>query len=390
LGLFDPIENQPYWHVPAASIATASAKALNLLSTLESMVLLKNDGPILPFTIGKKVAVIGPNAASSEALVGSYLGQVCPNNDFSCVPTVVQAIQTINTGGSVTYEEGCKIESNNTSGFAAAVNAAKAADYVVLVMGIDDSIEAESHDRTSIDLPYVQHSLIAAIMEVNKPTVLVLVNGGMVAIAQEKVSVPAIIEAGYPGSLGGEAIAKTIFGQNDHLGGKLPYTLYPADYVNEVAMSYMEMEPKAGVSPGRSYRYYTGPTIYTFGYGLSYTTFEINPACENLKLLSIKSQDNLEITMTIQNTGKRTGDEVIMAYVSPTPQHNSMVLKKLIGFKRVHLEVQQEVTLAFTLKMSDLQFYDRDTLANDVLPGVYPLTFTNGVESSFVCPVAVY
>jgi len=282
------------------------------------------------------------------------------------------------------------LTANNTSGFQAAVNAAKASDYVVLVMGIDGSVEGESHDRTSIDLPSIQHQLIAEIVAVKKPTVLVLLNGGMVSIETEKNTVPAIIEAGYPGSLGAVAIARTIFGTNDHLGGKLAYTLYPANYVNEVKMSYMEMEPKAGVSPGRTYRYYTGPVVYPFGHGLSYTLFKVSPiSCQNLSPLSKSSNSGLDITMSISNAGERTGDEVIMAFVSPTPQHNSKVIKKLIGFKRVHLEVNQQAILTFSLNLSDLKFYDRDTLANDVLPGIYPLTFTNGVETTFVCPINV-
>jgi len=342
------------------------------------------------FQLEKKVAVIGPNANSEAVVLGNYLGQICPSDDYSCVPTVYEGIKQFNTGGTTTYIEGCPLTTNSTTGFPAAISVAKAADYVVLVMGIDSSVEGEDHDRVSIDLPYIQHQLIDAIIAVNKPTVLVLLNGGMVGIDKEKTTVPAIIEAGYPGSLGAEGIARTIFGQNDHLGGKLPYTIYPANYVNEVLMSYMEMEPKTGVSPGRTHRYYVGPVVYPFGFGLSYTQFEVTPiACNNLLPLSIASDNNLEITMSIANVGERTGDEVIMVYASPTPRHNSKLLKKLISFKRVHLEVNQKTTLSFNLKLSDLQFYDRDTLANDVISGVYPITFTNGVETSFQCAVQV-
>jgi len=152
----------------------------------------------------------------------------------------------------------------------------------------------------------------------------------------------------------------------------------------------MEMEPKAGVSPGRTYRYYTGPVVYPFGHGLSYTSFKVSPlACKNLSPLIKSSNSGLELSMSISNVGQRTGDEVIMAYVSPTAQHNSKVIKKLIGFKRVHLEVNQQAILTFNLNVSELKFYDRDTLANDVLPGIYPITFTNGVETTFECPITV-
>jgi len=391
LGLFDPIENQPYWHVSPSQIATPQAKDLNLLSALESMVLLKNEGKILPFPTGKSVAVIGPHSNAREALVGNYLGQLCPSNDFSCVQSVYEAIGEWNVGGSVSLHQGCGLTKNDTSGFPAAISAAKQADYVILVMGIDDSIEAEDKDRVSIDLPTIQHMLIDAIMQLKKPTALVLINGGMVAIEQEKQSVPAILEAGYPGMLGAEAIARTLFGKNDHLGGKLPYTIYPADYVNQVPMSYMGMEPVSNGSPGRTYRYYKGPVIYPFGYGLSYATFEIESIrCMNLPPVPMNSKDPVQLSVSIQNVGSITGDEVLMVYAQPTEKHNTKLIKKLISFQRVHLEPQQKRTLSFDIPLSDLQFYDRENLSNDILPGLYTITITDGIQTTFLCPLSLY
>ena len=128
---------------------------------------------------------------------------------------------------------------------------AKSSDVIVLYLGIDGTVEGESRDRVSIDLPDVQHQLASAILALNKPTVIVLINGGMVAIAQELASNAAILSAGYPGILGAEVIADTLFGNNQNLGGKLPYTMYPADYINQIKMSEMEMD----VPPGRSYRF---------------------------------------------------------------------------------------------------------------------------------------
>jgi len=124
----------------------------------------------------------------------------------------------------------------------------------VLLLGIDESVEGESHDRTSIDLPATQHQLAAAILALKMSTVIVLINGGMVAVEAEKESAPAIMEAFYPGFFGAAAIAATIFGANPHLGGKMPFTVYPADYITQVKMSDMEMT----AGPGRSYKYYTG------------------------------------------------------------------------------------------------------------------------------------
>lgn len=121
------------------------------------------------------------------------------------------------------------------------------------MLGIDESIEGESHDRVDIDLPAVQHALAAAIFKLRKPTVVVLINGGMVAIAEEKELAPSILETFYPGFFGATAIAETIFGENHNLGGKLPITVYAKDYINQVEMTDMSFKPHDG-GPGRSYR----------------------------------------------------------------------------------------------------------------------------------------
>jgi len=234
LGLFDPIDSQPYWAVPLTAVNTSVSQDNNRLATYSSMVLLKNDGGLLPLAPGKRVAVIGPHGQAQSALVGNYLGQLCPDDSFDCIVTPLQAITGANVGGTTQYSAGCQITSNDTSGFAAAVALAQSSDYVVLMMGIDESVEGEAHDRTSIDLPYVQHQLAAAIVATGKPVVLVLLNGGMLDISAEKATVGAMVEAGYPGFWGSFAIADTLFGGNDHLGGKLSYTVYPASYVNEV------------------------------------------------------------------------------------------------------------------------------------------------------------
>ena len=240
------------------------------------------------YATGKTIAAIGPHALAQSALVGNYIGQVCffflfflGNNEkqtfviklrqqpdlknislalpykmcdddtFNCIETPLAALSAANAGGSTQYSEGCTISGSDASKIPAAVALAKSSDVVVLFLGIDMSVEAESHDRTAIDLPGVQHQLAAAVLALNKPTVIVLINGGMVAIAQEKASNAAILSAGYPGFLGGSVIAETLFGNNPSLGGKLPYTVYPADYIDQIQMDNMEMD----VGPGRSYRF---------------------------------------------------------------------------------------------------------------------------------------
>ena len=141
-------------------------------------------------------------------------------------------------GGTVLYAEGCTISSNSTKGFAEAIATAKKADYVVLLLGLDQSIEAEGHDRDQITLPGVQSQLAQQILQIGKPTAIVLLNGGIVAIDDLKQTVPAILEAWYPGYQGGIAISNVIFGSYNP-GGKLPVTLYSSDYVHQVDFASM-------------------------------------------------------------------------------------------------------------------------------------------------------
>jgi len=132
------------------------------------MVLLKNDAKTLPFAKGKNVAVLGPHGNAQGALVGNYIGQICPSGGMDCVVSPYKAITQLNKGGTTVYEKGCDINSTSTTGFTAAVNAAKAADYVVLVIGIDQSIEREGYDRVDITLPGVQEEFIKLIIAVGK------------------------------------------------------------------------------------------------------------------------------------------------------------------------------------------------------------------------------
>ncbi len=172
---------------------------------------------------------------------GNYLGQVCPVEthigNSSCLDSVFTAIGKANAGGVTTTSPGmANVTSTSTEGFAAAVAAAAAADVVIYVGGNDESVEGEMRDRTSIDLPGAQHALVAALAAVGKPLVVVLMSGSSLDVSAERDSedVGAMLYAGYPGTFGGFAIASSLFGTNDHLGGKLAATWYPSDYVNQV------------------------------------------------------------------------------------------------------------------------------------------------------------
>ena len=180
----------------------------------------------LPFSL--------PPHSSLPHFKGNYLGQLCPlpvgkTDTLDCIISPIAAISSLNVGGKTMGTPGCGLTKNDTSGFKEAETLAADADVTVLMLGIDGTIEGESNDRTSIDLPYIQHELVKAVAKAaaGKPIVIVLINGGSLDVSAERDSsaVSAIMEAGYPGVRGGSAIAATLFGANDHLGGKLSYTV---------------------------------------------------------------------------------------------------------------------------------------------------------------------
>jgi len=305
-------------------------------------------------------------------LIGNYIGQICPSGGYECIVSPLQAITQLNKGGNTVYEKGCDINSTVTSGFAAAVSAAKAADYVTLFIGIDQTVEREGYDRVTITLPGVQEDFVKTILAVGKPTVIVLINGGIVAIDNIKPIAPAIIEAFYPGYWGGVALADVIFGDYNP-GGKLPVTYFSSSFVDESNFLSMSMTD----SPGRTYRYYTGTPLWEFGYGLSYTSFNLNWTTEIPKV-SITNQyiDDVTYTVNVTNTGTVAGDEVVLAFYKPP---SGPLIKQLFGFERVHLDPKESTVVSFTMNYDTLK--QSDDMGNLIsAPGDYTLQFTNGVH----------
>ena len=254
------------------------------------------------------------------------------------------------------YAQGCQISANDTSGFAAAIALAQSADIVLFCGGIDRSIESEGRDRTSITLPDIQLALLEQLTQVvHSPLHVVIMSGGGLDLSfiRDSNQYASLLWAGYPGQSGGVAIARTIFGQYNP-GGRLPVTFYPASYVNAVSMLDMQMRPSP-TNPGRTYKFYTGQPVFEFGYGLSYTTF--NYSWNNQSIISSYSIQSLmndgygekrvpfqSIRVNVTNTGRMAGDEVVLGFMYP-PKSSfndpSPPIKELIGFERIHLDVNQ-------------------------------------------------
>ena len=416
LGLFDPIDDQPYWHMPLSQVGDKKAQADNLFMTKQSLVLLRNPvlttvtegelaSSVLPFRKGLHVAVLGPHGNATKEMVGNYLGQLCPSSTdvvrtgdvrtnphgdggFDCVASPLDAISAANTGGTTSFAQGCAVDGTDDSGFAAAVALAKTADVVVLGLGIAQHIESESHDRTTIDLPAIQHKLAAAIAATGKPTAIFLLHGGMVGLAPEMESNAAILDAGYPGFQGGHALAAAIFGDYNP-GGKLPYTLYTHDYIDKISMTNMDFSSP----PGRSYRFYTGKPLLKFGFGLSYTTFKLSWAkpVTNVSVAIDEDTWTQQYAATVTNTGNVAGDEVVQAYFTPPAVKTSgglPLLRQLFGYERVSLAPNESRTVFFNVGMSTLKIASVEG-DNVVVPGTHAILFTNGVDQELHATIAL-
>eukprot|EP01063_Lacrimia_lanifica_P031067 TRINITY_DN5050_c0_g2_i1.p1 TRINITY_DN5050_c0_g2~~TRINITY_DN5050_c0_g2_i1.p1 ORF type:complete len:538 (+),score=111.20 TRINITY_DN5050_c0_g2_i1:308-1921(+) len=404
LGLFDPEHaRSPYSKYGAKEIGAAASIALNLRAAEESLVLLQQtDAPTLPLPAsGLKLAVVGPHADASHGLIQTDTGMICTDGSYDCVVSPFAALAKSNAGGTTEYSQGCGVVDGNASTIAAAVDVAARADVVVLVLGIyacgkgpavdapcdfertDGSIylEAEAHDRGSIDLPPVQHQLIDAVLELKKPTVVVLVHGGQLAV-ERFVGVPhvTLLTAFYPGAEGGHAIARSLFGTSNRWG-KLPYTVYTADWTDNHAM--FEHNPS---HDRRTYRYITpadaSQVSFPFGYGLSLTTFSLSSFTNDTvaTLHTDGTSPAVEVSVAVANTGRMVGDEMVQAYVVPTSVPGLKVhpLKSLIGFTRLrNIATGAPQSARFSITADDLTMVT-DTGDRVREPGMYDVVFETG------------
>ena len=228
-------------------------------------------------------------------------------------------------------------------------------DVVVLIMGTSPEISREELDRTSIELPQVQRDLIAEVASVNHNIIVVLENGGPVALAGTENNAKAILEAWYPGELGGTAIADVLFGDVNP-GGKLPETFY-ASTKQLPPMSDYDL-----INHPRTYMYFEQPVSFPFGHGLSYTQFQYSGV--SLGSGKIGKNGDVQVEFTVQNTGKVKGDEVAQVYVHSTTASMKVPINQLKRFQRVTLAPGEKKTLSFKIPASEFSFYD--TRTNDL------------------------
>ena len=339
----------------------AVAAARNAAS--RSMVLLQNNGGILPLDPAKKTAVIGPLANNQHDMLGPWWGA---GRDTDAV-TIFDGINQQSPGA--TYAEGCKLSNTepphtdpegcgSDAGFAEAVAVAEAADQVVLALGETREMSGEAASRSTLDLPGRQEELLQAIKATGKPFAVVLLNGRPLALENVVDNAPAILEAWFPGVQAGPAVADVVFGKVNP-GGKLPVS-FPRR-LGQVPIYYNHEPTGRPCNPEQKYnsRHRDIPScspLFVFGHGLSYTTFEVS----NLRLSSstVSKNRSLQASVTVTNTGSRKGDEVVQLYLHDPVASISQPIRRLRGFERVTLDSGQARTVTFTLDKSDFGFYD--------------------------------
>ena len=323
VGDFDPPYNNSYNDIGKDHLGTIQNQELNLLASRKSIVLLKNSRNGLPLDPRKitNLAVIGPNANATKTLLSNYEGI-----PFKVI-SVLEGIKDVFLGSNVTvhYASGCAdVKCESKDGFGDAVQIAKSADYVIMVMGLDHTVEAEGHDRVYVpcggaaydvlEPPGCQNALVRQISELNPNIIIVLINGGPVSLSQiyPNRAVVGIIEAFYPGALGGKAVADVLFGKYSP-GGRMPVTTYVSSGEVPPAIDYGMSTP-----PGRTYRYYKHTPLIPFGYGLSYADFFYRNM--TVTQLRISPCESVNVTVGIENFEfSIEADEVILVYL--VPQH---------------------------------------------------------------------
>jgi beta-glucosidase len=349
LGMFDPDECVKYAQISIEKLDSDEHHAISYEAAVRSMVLLKNDG-LLPLKKDslKTVAVIGPNADSEMALLGNYFGTP------SVKKTILTGIREALPDARILYSQGSVVDGNPPefmwgetldSRISEAVNIAERADVVVLCLGLDCLREgeesgntAEGGDKLDLQLPLAQQMLLEAVSKVDTPIVFVGLVGSAMDYSFAKENVNAIVQAWYPGQMGGKALADLLLGVRD-FSGRLPITFY-GSFDDLPAFDNYSME-------GRTYRYYEGQPQFSFGYGLSYANFEYSDLMINNE--EIDAGDFINVCVKVKNISARAGAEVVQIYLEDVKASVRVPHYSLVGFERVVLNAGEKKEICFEI-----------------------------------------
>jgi beta-glucosidase len=348
-----------------------------------SLVLLKNDGETLPLSReAKTIAVVGPLADDQTAPIGSWTGDGRKEDTV----TLLAGIKAkVSPATRLIYAKGCEISGGDESGFDQAVRAAREAEIVIAALGEAAEMSGEAASRSSLDLPGRQLDLLKALSAAGKPIVVVLFNGRPLAINWAAENAPAILETWFAGTEAGHAIADVLFGDVNP-GGKLPVT-FPRS-VGQVPLYYNHKSTGRPPNKDNKYtsKYLDSPwtPLYPFGFGLSYTTFKFS----NLRLSAsrVTADAGLTVTVDVENTGRRAGDEVVQLYLRDVAASVTRPVRELKGFERISLRPGERRSVSFKLNREQLGFYDRE-MKLVVEPGDFKVyvgpSSAEGLEGSF-------
>jgi beta-glucosidase len=355
----------------------AEARALALEAARKSVVLLKNDG-VLPLRADrlKTLAVIGPNAARID--LGGYSN--VPNHAVTVLDGIraklgdrvnvvsAEGVQLTDSGDWYENEVVLSDPQRNRERIREAVQVAQGADAIVLVIGGSSATSreawAKNHlgDRAEVKLIGEQNELTQAMFALRKPVAVVLINGQPLSIPEVAAAANALLEAWYPGQEGGTALADILFGDANP-GGKLPVTI--ARSVGQLPMFYNQ-KPSAH----RGYHFDSAEPLFPFGYGLSYTTFEIGTP--RLSAPRIAPNEAVKVSVDVRNTGAVAGDEVVQLYVRDVASSVTRPVKELKGFRRVTLQPGATTTVEFTLGKEAFAYWN-ETMQYAVEPGEFQI-----------------
>ena len=361
LGDFDNDSLVEWTRIPSSVVACKKHKQMALDMARQGTVLLKNNG-LLPLDKDAKIVVMGPNANDAEMMWGNY------NGTPTATMTILDGIH--NYQPEARFIRGCGHTRNSDSlRVSDIIYAVRDADIVVFAGGISPRLEGEEMkvnevgfkggDRTDIELPKIQRQLLAALHAAGKKVVLVNCSGSAVALEPETSSCDAILQAWYGGEQGGTAVAEILFGDVNP-SGKLPVTFYK----NTQQLPDFEEYKMAG----RTYRYMKEQPLFSFGYGLSYTTFEFGTPKYNAK--------KGVVTVEVTNTGKRDGDEVVQVYIKRIADTEGPN-KTLKAFKRVNLKAGEKKVISIDFKRSNFEGWDPEHNVMRVVAGKYQMMVGN-------------
>ncbi len=357
LGLFDGEGVSHFDNITYDQVDTKEMRVLNRRAAEKSVVLLKNEGNLLPIDKSqyKTIGIIGPNANNRKALVGNYEGTA------SRYITIAEGIQDyVKEDVRILFSEGCHLYKEKMSGLgsgsdriAEVKGVCELSDLVVVCLGLDSGLEGEegdqgnqyaSGDKPNLKLPGIQEEVLKVVVESKKPCILVLLSGSALAINYAQEHVPAILQAWYPGAQGGQGIANILFGEVSP-EGKLPVTFYKS---TEELPEFTDYRMK-----GRTYRYMENEALYPFGYGLSYTRFEFSDISVSSKEVS---SAGVYLKGTLTNVGKHTGSEAVQVYIKALREQTPN--GQLKALKKVELKAGESQVIEFHLKAEDFGLYN--------------------------------